>query len=508
MIVIFAPFIERKMSLKNSILPLLLFLLIVVLSSLYACKKKEVVSNDSSLKLSFSNDSVIFDTVFTTLGSATHRLMVYNTSNSRINISNITLEQGNSSAYRINVDGESGSQFKDLEINGGDSLYIFLRVTIDPNNQNNPLIVEDNIHFLTNNNEQSVKLVAWGQDAHYILADTYTPGFPPYKIVADSLETVTWTSEKPYVVYGFAVIDSYGKLIIEEGTKVHFHKSSGLWAYADGVLKVFGSIENPVYFQGDRLESNYEDIPGQWDRIWLMEGQAGQDHEIKNAVIQNGFIGIQAESFLNLTQNKVILENVTVQNMTGFGLFTRTFNIEGRNTVLANCGGYCLAVTGGGNYDFKHTTIANYWAESGSVRNTPALFLNNYFLDTLEQAIPIPLNFSMGNSIVYGYNEDEFLTDMDGGADSIYFFEYGIMKTSRDLSDETMFQNILKNEDPLFLDYNLNDYRIDSLSPAVDFGSQTIADQVPFDILGNSRTESPDLGAYEFVPGQGSGERR
>ena len=97
---------------------------------------------------------------------------------------------------------------------------------------------------------------------------------------------------------------------------------------------------------------------------------------------------------------------------------------------------------------------------------------------------------------------------MDGGADSNYFFEYGIMKTSRDLSDETIFQNILKNEDPLFLDFNLNDYRIDSLSPAVDYGSKTIADQVPFDILGNPRTESPDLGAFEFVPGQGDRERR
>jgi hypothetical protein len=476
------------------------------MASLNSCKKKDVVSSDPALKLSFSNDSVIFDTVFTTLGSATHRLMVYNTSNSRINISNITLEQGSNSAYRINVDGESGSQFTNIEINGGDSLYIFLRVTIDPNNQNNPLIVEDNIHFLTNTNEQSVKLVAWGQDANYILADTYTPGFPPYKIVADSLETVRWTSEKPYVIYGFAVIDSYGKLIIEEGSKVYFHKSSGLWAYADGVLKVFGSIENPVTFQGDRLESDYANIPGQWDRIWLMEGRTGEDHEIKNAIIQNGFIGIQAESFLKVTQNKVLLENVTIQNMQGFGLFTRTFNIKGENTVLANCGGYCMAVTGGGNYDFVHTTIANYW--TGTSRNTPALFLNNYFVDTLEQAIPIPLNFKMGNSIVYGYNEEEFLTDMDGGADSNYFFEYNILKTSRDLSDETLVQHILKNEDPLFLDFNINDYRIDSLSPAVDYGSRIIADPVPKDILGNSRIESPDLGAYEFVPGQGGGEGR
>ena len=495
------------MKLKNIVLPFVFLVLIVILSSLNSCKKKEVISNDPSLKLSFSNDSIIFDTVFTTLGSATHRLMVYNTSGSRIKISNITLGKGSNSAYRINVDGEAGAQFKDVEINGGDSLFIFLRVTIDPNNQNNPLIVEDEIHFLTNSNEQSVKLVAWGQDANYILADTYTPGFPLYKIVADSMQTTIWTSEKPYVIYGFAVIDSYGKLIIEEGSRVYFHKGSGLWAYADGVLKAGGdNPEKLVTFQGDRLEEFYQDVPGQWDRIWLMEGRTGENHEIKNTLIKNGFIGIQAESFLNVTQNKVLLKNVTIQNMTGIGLFTRTFNVDGENTVLANCGGYCLAITGGGNYDFKQTTIANYW--SGTIRNTPALFLNNYFLDTLEQAIPIPLNFSMGNGIVYGYNKDEFLTDMDGGADSVYFFDHGILKTTRNLSDESLFQNILKNQDPEFLDYNLNDYRLDSLSPAVNYGSQAIADQVPSDILGNPRTESPDLGAYEFVPGQGDGEKR
>ncbi|MCF6171017.1 MAG: hypothetical protein L3J31_05970 [Bacteroidales bacterium] len=495
------------MKLKNSVLPFVFLVVIVILSSLNACKKKEIVSNDPALKLSFSNDSIIFDTVFTSLGSATHRLMVYNTSNSRINISNITLGKGANSAYRINVDGEAGAQFKDVEINGGDSLYIFLRVTIDPNNLNNPLIVEDEIYFLTNGNEQSVSLVAWGQDAHYILADTHTPGFPPYKIVADSMQTTVWTSDKPYVIYGYAVINSYGKLIIEEGTRVFFHKGSGLWAYADGVLKAGGdNPDNPVIFQGDRLEDFYEDVPGQWDRIWLMEGRPGEDHIIKNTLIKNGFIGIQAESFLRATENKVVLENVIIENMTGIGLFTRTFNVEGKNTVLANCGGYCMAVTGGGKFDFKHTTIANFW--SGTVRNTPALFLNNYFLDTLEQPVPIPLNFSMGNSIIYGYNKDEFDTDMDGGADSLYFFDFGMMKTSRNLSDETLFQNILKNQDPEFLDYNINDYRLDSLSPAVGYGSQAIAGQVPFDILGNPRTESPDLGAYEFVPGQGGGDER
>jgi len=426
--------------------------------------------------------------------------MIYNKSNSLLKISNIQLEGGASSKFRINLDGESGSDFSEIEINGNDSLFLFVRVTINPNDANSPFVVEDHLKFLTNGNEQSVKLVAWGQNANYILADTHTPGFPSYKIVADSLKTVNWTSEKPYVIYGFAVINSYGELIIEEGTRIHFHKSSGLWAYADGLLKVYGTQENMVHFSGDRLEQDFDSLPGQWDRIWLMESRPGQDHEIRNTIIENGFIGLQAESFLRQTENKLILHNVIIQNMSGIGLFTRLYNVESTNTLLTNCGGYCLALTSGGDYNFKHTTIANYWPYS--IRNTPALFLNNYVLDTLENIIPVPFNFNIGNSIIYGYNDDEFQTDMNGGADSVYFFDHCILKTKRNTSDEMLYKSVLRNEDPLFINYRGNDYRLDTLSPAIGYGDPDIASAIPFDLLGNQRTPIPDLGTYQFIPGQ------
>jgi hypothetical protein len=503
--VIFADFHRTKnIHLKKQISFPFLILLLLVFAATWSCRKDVNVSDDPSITLDFSNDSIIFDTVFTTIGSTTQTLMVYNNSDKRVKISNIMLAGGNQSAYRINVDGQAGSSFSDIEINAKDSLYIFTRVTIDPNNINSPFVVEDSLFFLTNGNEQKVKLIAWGQNANYILADTYTPGFPPYKVVADSLETVRWTSERPYVIYGYAVIDSYGELIIEEGTQVLFHENSGLWAYVDGVLKVNGTPENQVYFGGDRLEDFYSDIPGQWDRIWLMEGRAGFDHEIRNAVIENGFIGVQAESFLRATENRLIMHNVTIRNMQGIGLFSRIFYIEGTNMVVANSGGYCMALTGGGVYDFKHTTVANYW--SYSVRTTPAVILTNYLTDTSNQPIPISMDFAFGNGLIYGYNIDEFETDMVGGADSIYRVSNSIMRTSLDISNTDIYNQILKNEDPLFLDTRENDYRIDTLSPAIDRGDPAIASFVPLDILGNSRAERADAGAYQFMPGQSSGD--
>lgn len=483
----------------------ILLISVIALLLIYSCKKNDIISDSSSLKLSFSADSVIFDTVFTSIGSATKQLRVYNNSDNKVKISNLTLGGGDQSSYRINVDGEAGSIFNDIELAGGDSIYIFVRVTINPLDESNPYVIEDDIHFLTNGNEQSIKLVAWGQDANYIVADTYVSGLPPFKVVADSLETIHWTSEKPYVIYGYAVIDSYGKLIIDEGTKVYFHEGGGLWAYVDGVLNVMGTIDNPVTFQGDRLEESYSNLPGQWDRIWLMEGRAGNDHIIENAVIKNGFIGLQAESFTRITENRLKLHNVKIQNMNGIGIFSRIFHIEATNTVVGNCGGYNLALTGGGYYSFVQSTIAGYWPFS--VRNTPAVYINNYLLDTLNSPLPVPFNMNFDNSILYGLNIDEFETDLDGGADSNYYFKNSIIKTSFDLSNSEIYTNVLKNEDPIFVKTENNDFRIDTLSPAIGRGDEAIAQIAPRDILDNSRIPEPDIGAYQFMPGQTSGEK-
>ena len=176
------------------------------------------------------------------------------------------------------------------EIYSKDSIFVFVRVTINPNDHNNPFFVEDKIIFETNNNKQEVSLTAYGQNAIYIVADQQITGFPKFKIIADSLQETHWTSEKPYVIYGYALINSYGTLVIEPGTKVHFHNGGGLWAYSESQLRVEGTPDNPVIFQGDRLEDFYHDEPGQWDRIWLMEAREGYGHSISNAIIKNGFI--------------------------------------------------------------------------------------------------------------------------------------------------------------------------------------------------------------------------
>lgn len=479
-----------------------LFTSLVLLLVIFSCRKQDEISNNQGLKLSFSADSVVFDTVFSSIGSATRKLMIYNTNKERLNISSIRLSNGSASAFRMNIDGLSGEELYDIEIPGNDSLFVFVRVTIDPRDINNPFVVEDDLLFETNNNLQSVKLVAWGQDAVYILADQFIKGFPPFKIVADSLETAIWTAEKPYVIYGYALINSYGTLRIEAGSRVHFHDKSGLWSYSEGQLIVAGTAEQPVLFRGDRLESreglDYRNVPGQWDRIWLMEARVGADHQISHAIIRNGFIGIQAESFLKPTEAALRIDNTIIENQTGMGLYSVLYAIEAKNLVLANCGAYAMALTGGGDYRFIHTTVANNW--NYSVRNNPAIFFNNFLLDSIEIPIPVPFQFEMGNSIVYGSNREEFNYEFVAGADTSYRFENCLVKTERRLSSWPGFVNSFANENPLFKDYENFNFRPDTLSPVIGKGKMEFALEVPLDLDGVSRTESPDLGAYQFVP--------
>ena len=127
----------------------LTILTIIMIVSFASCKKDILYSNDDSLKLSFSSDTVTFDTVFTTIGSSTRQLMIYNNNNENLIINSVRLAGGASSQFSINLDGESGYDFSNVEIYAQDSLFLFVRVTINPNNDNNPFFVEDQLIFET-----------------------------------------------------------------------------------------------------------------------------------------------------------------------------------------------------------------------------------------------------------------------------------------------------------------------------------------------------------------------
>ncbi len=480
---------------KRVFFPSLIVFAVSILLVLSSCEKKDDFNTDSGYTLDFSDDSVVFDTVFTTIGSTSRYLMVYNRSDQPVKITSITLAGGSASPFRINVDGQSGLQFSEVEIAANDSMFVFMTVKIDPNNANNPLVVEDKIRFITNGNMQEIQLVAWGQDAHYIVANKLLNGYLPYRIVAGEGEHISWKADKPYLVYGYAVVDSTGILTIGAGVKVHFHKNSGLWVYKGGSIRVNGVAENPVIFRGDRLEQSYQDIPGQWDRIWLNEGSV--DNLFNYAIIENGFIGLQLETLDASMGNKLVLRNTVIRNMSGWGIFSRFYKLEASNVVVSNCGLDAAYLSTGGEYTFRHCTFGNYWSEG--VRQTPAVLLSNYYTDPYSQTTWIgDLNKAyFGNCIIYGNLEEEFAIDPDAGATFNFRLENCLVRTS--LQHDSLV-NCQRNKDPLFKDPSIQDYMLQENSPAVGMGNPATALWVPYDFWGNPRLPLPDLGAYQFRP--------
>lgn len=471
--------------------------LILIFIFFSSCNKDEEFVTDPSSKLAFSTDSLLFDTVFTTLGSVTKRIMIYNRNDKSIKISSIRLGNGQNSMFRINVDGIPTYQIENVEIAAKDSMYIFVKVTVNPNNQSNPLIVTDSIIFITNGNIQDVNLIAWGQDAYYHVPDkkiTFSNGsFLAYSIADCSLP---WPSDKPHVIFGYCVVDSASTLIIQQGSKIHFAPDAVLWVYKDGTLKVNGSQNNRVKFQGCRFDSHYKDLPGQWGKIWLSAGS--KDNEINYAIIRNGGIGIQVDT--NVNANPTLkLDNTIIENMSVAGIYAQGAKIFTTNSIITNCGQYGVILSIGGYYEFLHSTIGNYW--NYNYRQTPSLVLNNYYEDINEVIHTRPLTKAFfGNCIIYGNNEKEILLDKNSNNTFNFEFDHCLMKTELNINDINYYKNCIKNQNPLFADIEVNNLNLLQNSPAIGNGNPVIGALVPVDINGINRPFNPSIGALEYNP--------
>lgn len=481
----------------------------------FSCRREEDFITDSSAQLEFSTDSVLFDTVFTTIGSATKNIRVYNPHKEAIRISSITLKNGIQSNFRINVDGASGNNFRDVEIASEDSMFIFIEVTVDPNNQLNPFILEDGIVFNTNNNRQEVILTAWGQNAIYFTPKQFNRNLPDISCLTGPNNSsgpcarsippvdVTWTDSLPYVVYGYVALDSLDKLTIEAGANIHFHPGGGLWVSEGATLVVNGSKDKPVTFQGDRLEPGFSNRPGQWDRIWINEG--GQ-HIINHAIIKNAFVGLQIENWpfeeLKDTINidgDISISNTWIDNCSGFGLLSALFRVSAQNLIITNCGEYNVALQSAGIYKFTHCTFANYFDQGA--RETPAFFVQNSYVNALGQQVILPANVEVYNSIIDGAKAREFEIEIINNGSLNLDFQNVAIKTDAAL-DTVSFKNITYNAQSIFKNIAEKDFSLEENSPVINLGNLSFANQVPLDFNKESRVADgmPDLGAIEFKP--------
>lgn len=481
------------------------FLLLVAL--FWNCRKAPTALSPAG-ELQFSRDTVYLDTVFTSIGSSTRILKVINPANEDVRIPRIRFGRGPGSFFRMNVNGQAGKEFEQVEILAKDSLYILLEVTADVMGAPDLLYTDSLVFELGGGKQQDVKLVTLAKNAFFHLpnrADTLGNFILPYKLIRND---TTWTADLPHVVYGYILVDENATLTIADQAELHFHSGSGI--IVAGSLQVdptgASDYEHPVTFQGDRLEPWYEDVAGQWGGLLggILFLGGSQNNLIQNALIKNATIAVRLDSNNTGTSN-VQLKNVRVYNSSRVGIYGGFGHLEAENVVVGNSGLYNFYALGG-RYRFLHSTFGNYWPGS---RNTPSIGLFNFFEDANGVVRTRDLiDCYFGNCIVYGALETEILIGKSDQGQHNYLFQNALLRAEEDpednsynLNDPLHFRDLVLNEDPFFVDAFQNNYDLDTLSPAMDEGNLNDGALVPLDIQGQLRSFNglPDLGAYERI---------
>lgn len=405
---------------------------------LQGCEKEGFVRDGGGVKLEFSADTVAFDTVFTTVGTATKRLTVYNRSDDNLLLSSVTLEGGRASRFRLNVDGDTSLTAREVEIEAGDSIFIFIQANINPNDNQQPFLVEDAISF---SNGQRIPLTAWGRNAIYHIT--------PKDSVWLRIGNETWTDNLPHIVIGNILVSEDCMLRLLPGTEVYFGDNAMLIVDSAARLVAQGTAEKPILFTSLRHDGWYSFLPGQWQTIWFYNYSTG--NVIDHALIENGTGGLRGYPGSQLAVN-----NSVIRNMSDCGIIGQGATITGRNLLVYDCLASFTALIGG-NYDFRRCTFANYWSYSGRKLETLVLSNNMYVNGNVVGGNLEKADFT--DCIVWGtyYNSEVLLSEAEGFSFN-YRFLHSIVKGGE------------WSEDPLFADPQEDDYTLQEDSPAIGIG--------------------------------------
>lgn len=455
---------------------------------LFSCENK--LTDDPSARLCFSVDTLSFDTVFTEAGSATRKVLIYNPNKRALNIASVRMESGES--FRINLDGEQELEnIRNLQLAGGDSLFLFVRAIIDPADRDKPLFVEDKVLLEVGDHMEQIVLNAYGWDVELI----------------DSLyigRDTTLLGRKPYLVRNGIYVDEGALLTIDSGCRFYMHDTAKIVCF--GGISSNGTLNAPVLFQSDRLDDIYEGIRyvyvgGKWNGIYLYSPDSAY---FSYTEIVSGNVGLYVSG---TGKEHLSLLCSRIHNQALYGLVMMDLDAHVANTEISNCAQYCV-YSSGGKHNFIHTTIASFfnftsYAIQTTLRDddvsplyisnisknrqkTEVRFLNSILAgikkNSLMLATPLPSYYN--GEFAWSYMQSDTLSGR--------FAHDNVYAAKR---DTLLFVNDYYNDKAVYYDFTL-----DSLSPARDIADSVLALQYPLDRRGNSRLADgkPDAGCYEY----------
>lgn len=477
----------------NKTLAYIFFISISLL--IWSCADDDTFSTSPQNRLDMSVDTVRMDTVFSNVPAATKSFWIYNNSSDGIRCSNVRLENGNQTGFRVNVDGiylgkDNGFQTGDIEVRKGDSIRVFVEVTAATQNSLYPKEIEENLIFtLESGEKQTVNLNAWAWDAEKVETMRCTEDY-----VIDN------KNGKPIIVYGGIIVDSLATLTIAPGSTIFFHDEAKIDVY--GTLNCNGTAADNVTLRGDRLDNMfdylpYDNLPGRWKGITFHSSSYGNTLDFTD--LHSAFDAILCDSS-ETSREKLTIKNSTIHNCQGYGVFAENCRISILNSQITNTLRDCIALYGG-NMTLLHGTIGQFYPFSAS-RGVALRFSNSLN----GKLMPVEM-IDVRNSIITGYSSDVIMAESADTAVAVnYHFAYSMLRTP-EIDDSLNFDHIIwedpkdtliygeKNFMKIDTDVLRYDFRLDSLSKARNTGNPEWA--FPYNREGLiNRKDSVNMGCY------------
>jgi hypothetical protein len=460
-----------------------LFIPLIIAFALFSCKKDSfITSQDAIVRL--SADTLFFDTVFVSTGSVTEIVKIINGNDQILRLSDVKLMGGSQSFFSININGAPGPQRQNIDLEAGDSIYIFVAVSIQPNAKNLPFIVQDSVQVAFNGVTRYVQLQAWGRNAHF-LRNQVIKG------------NTAWDNSLPYVILGGLQVDTNATLTIAAGSRIYLHADAPI--LVDGTLNVQGAKgdSNHVIFRSDRLDDPYRDFPGGWPGIYFR--QTSMANSLQYTDIKNAYQAIVATGSASASPSLLSLDQCIIDNSYDAGILGVQTSIRANNCLISNCGKN-IVLNEGGKYQFQHCTAVGF-TNDYLTHAQPVLYVSNY--NTLDNGTTLTGDLSADfiNCIFWGASgtvDNEVQITRQGSGAFHAGFSNCDWKVKTAPSDATV-SNMITNTDPLFDSVNnivrYYDFHLKAVSPLIDKGITTA---LTVDLDGNPRSVGlPDLGCYE-----------
>ncbi len=478
---------------------------VAVITASVSCRKINTLTSGGII--TFSTDTLKFDTVFTKAGSFTNQILIYNPQNEAVVLSSVVMQNGAASYFHLNIDGLTGNSATNIKIAPHDSIYVFATVNIDPTSATSPFLITDALIATMNGKAFPVPFTAFGQNAHYIIDSALTS------------PNTTWDNKLPYVIIWTGdtskprglQINPNCTLTIQHGCRIYMHQTANIAVF--GQLVASGTQSDSIIFQGDRLDRayfGYIGYPGEWGGMYFDGSSHGST--MTNTIIKNcgnGALGLAAAAAIyvaydtlgSITNPQVTLNNCTIENSYAYGIYSYHGTVAATNCNINTTGQQALAILLGGNDLFTNCTFANYGTANVSHAAAGTVAILDYYWDgvTGDPVYFANLNAVLRNCIVYGSLDSEVVFDTSGspaGTTANLLLDHCLLKMGSVREPFVSRDSCIINQDPLFKNSANGDFTIPANSPAAGAGTNLLSPSN--NLAGNSWVGNPktDIGCY------------